>query len=120
MYAAGVLGGLLLNAPTPLFFQLALEVSYPEVHEAAAASTIALLSNGVSIVFLVVTSFAGSIGSSSDGTAWMDWLMCFVTPAAVLPLVFTVIPYERLAADQLADETVADTGAPQAEAEQVK
>ena len=60
------------------------------------------------------------MGSRSSRPRALHGAMCFVTPAAVLPLVFTVIPYERLAADQLADETVADTGAPQAEAEQVK
>jgi FLVCR family MFS transporter len=60
MYISGIVGGCLLNAPIPLFFELALEVSFPEIPEARAAGSISLLNNTMQVLFLAAMSFAGS------------------------------------------------------------
>ena len=43
-----------------LFFELALEVSFPEIPEARAAGSISLLNNTMQVLFLAAMSFAGS------------------------------------------------------------
>ena len=90
---AGVIGGLCVNAPIPLLFELALETAHGALDAGAAAMVLVLAVTAVQVVFLGV-SFSGG-----GGTAWMMWFMALSIPASAAPLLFMRARYPRLVMD---------------------
>ena len=95
LYAAGVVGGCFLNAPTPLFFELAMETAFGSVSDGAGTALLGGLLSLVQVVFLAV-SFAPPLAASSE---WMNWAMCLVIPLAATPLALMRVRYPRLDVD---------------------
>ena len=72
IYATAIIGGTAVNAPMPLFFELAMETIFGSpISEGAGSALLSLLITIVQIVYLAV-AFIPQLASS---TAWMNWLM---------------------------------------------
>ena len=84
-----------MNAPIPLFYEMAVEETYPNIAAGTASSVLSILITVVQILFLAI-SFTGSSSSS----AWMDWTMLVVTPAFIAPMLFRELKYPRLRIDK--------------------
>ena len=95
LYVVALVGGLGINAPVPLFFELALETGFGVISEGASSALISLLVTLVQIIFLGL-SFIPPLAAS---TVWMNWLMFLVLPSLMLPLAFMRVEYNRLQLD---------------------
>ena len=72
-----------------------METIYPTIAEGAGSALLSLLITIVQIVYLAI-SFIPTLAGS---TAWMNWLMVFVTPICAMPLLAMRARYNRLADD---------------------
>ena len=88
------MGSTCVNAAIPLYFELAVEATYP-VAEGLTTTGITLLQNAPCLAFLMLPMVPGL------GTKWMNWALvgaCFVATLVVVPLAE---PSRRLAVDAL-------------------
>eukprot|EP00040_Diaphanoeca_grandis_P031454 m.188274 g.188274 ORF g.188274 m.188274 type:complete len:518 (+) comp32337_c1_seq1:225-1778(+) len=96
VFGCSVAGGLFLNLPIALFYELGVEQSYPKISGNAAGMVVTLTTQIVQTIFLAVSFIPGAGGSSR----WMDWAMMGVTPLFTLPLIFMKADYRRLRVDR--------------------
>jgi hypothetical protein len=96
IYALAIVGGFFINAPIPLFYELAVEETYPEIEPGTAGGVLSLQITIVQIVFLAVSFVPGQASNS----AWMNWAMMLVTPIFTLPLLLIRLDYNRRKVDQ--------------------
>lgn len=92
MYATSITGSMAINAAIPLYFELAVEATYP-IAEGMTTTALTLQQNGWAALFLLTPMIPGL------GTKWMNWALvgaCAVAMMAVLPLEE---PRRRLAVD---------------------
>jgi hypothetical protein len=100
VYAAGILGGLSLNASIPLYFELALESVFGFASETAATSLMILLNTAVQIIFLAIPT---KIGGTA---AWMNWLMLAICVLSIGPIFMFKAEYQRSEVDAAHADTV--------------
>jgi len=101
VYCAGVVSGLFVNAPIPLFFELAVETAYPVIPEGATCGGLTLVLTLVQVMFLAVSSVMPSSDATEvNQTAWMNWLLMIASPAAAACLALFKVEYARLDADE--------------------
>lgn len=94
VYVWAVMAGVAINGPIPLFFELVTETAFPSIPAAAAAAVMSLFVTFVQVVFLAL-----SFDSHLTGL-WMNWLMLFIVPITLIPLLLLRVEYNRLRVDR--------------------
>eukprot|EP00041_Stephanoeca_diplocostata_P011199 m.182154 g.182154 ORF g.182154 m.182154 type:complete len:498 (-) comp18456_c0_seq1:135-1628(-) len=97
LFATSIGGGCFLNANLPLFFELAVEETYPEITGSTSTYVLTLGNTFVQSLFLAISFVPGA---SQDSARWMNWIMMLATPLFTLPLVFMKVLYKRHQDDQ--------------------
>ncbi len=77
MYFFSTFGSLWANATTPLYYELAVEATYP-IAEGLTTAALTLLNNVGVFLFLLVTQLFPNIG-----TGWMNWCVVGAAAAAI-------------------------------------
>ncbi|EGD76858.1 hypothetical protein PTSG_08206 [Salpingoeca rosetta] len=93
VYISGIVTGTLINASMPLFFEAAVEATYP-IDEGTTTTVITTLNNVGCLIFLIMPSIPGL------GNTWVNWTLggsCLV--AFLLMLLFDE-KYRRLSFDK--------------------
>jgi len=91
LYLAVILGGLCINGTIPLFYELAVETTYP-IAEGSTTGFLVLIQNLIQSVFL-------AIPVNSLGTQWMNWLLAAIIPAGTLWFCLFKEDYKRSRVD---------------------
>ena len=97
MYATSIVGSVGVNAAMPLYFELAVEATYP-VAEGLTTTSMTIVQNAPAALFLVLPMLPGL------GTGWASWAVvgaCAFATLVVLPLRE---PGSRRAVDAASDE----------------
>lgn len=103
MYVTSIGGSMCINAAIPLYYELAVEATYP-IAEGLTTTSLTLLQNLPAGVFLLMPLLPGLGTPGGALTQWMNWALvgaCVVATLAVLPLEE---PCRRLAVDAPASE----------------
>ena len=107
MFMASIIGSLFANAVVPLYYELAVEATYP-VAEGLTTTSLTLLQNLPAGVFLLMPLLPGLGTPGGALTQWMNWALvgaCVVATLAVLPLEE---PCRRLAVDAPLSEATSE------------
>lgn len=92
LYASSILGGLFLNGTIPLFYELCVETTFP-IPEGSTVGFLVLVMNSMQTVWMAVPL-------QQLGTAWMNWSLVVVIPAAVLLMSTFEEDYARARIDR--------------------
>jgi len=92
MYVTSITGSTCVNAAIPLFFELAVEGTYP-IAEGLTTTGLTLLQNAPAGLFLVLPMVPGL------GTKWMNWALVGATGVATIIVIPLAEPRRRLAVD---------------------
>lgn len=101
-YLTSVVGGLCLNGSIPLFFELAVESSYP-VAEGINTGAMTFSNNLYCLIFLSIPLIPGS------GTAWMNWCLVGSCVLCIPTMILFKERYRRLEVDMTDEEDSAPT-----------
>ena len=107
MYITSIGGSMCINAAIPLYYELAVEATYP-VAEGLTTTSLTLLQNLPAGVFLLMPLLPGLGTPGGALTQWMNWALvgaCVVATLAVLPLEE---PCRRLAVDAPLSEATSE------------
>ena len=96
IYGASIFGSLWANAATPIYYELAVEATYP-VAEGLTTTAITLVQNGFCFAFLLVPEMLPQLG-----TTWMSWAVTGACTLSLLMLLPLAEPRRRLAVDTAA------------------
>jgi FLVCR family MFS transporter len=103
-YLSCILGGFCINGTIPLFYELAVETTFP-IAEGSTAGFLVLVQNLLQTLFLVVPT--------GGGTKWMNWVL-----ASTIPLfAVAMLPFDERYARQDVDRGLMGAGAGETGAE---
>eukprot|EP00037_Helgoeca_nana_P021948 m.222735 g.222735 ORF g.222735 m.222735 type:complete len:501 (-) comp25833_c3_seq3:94-1596(-) len=89
IYATAIGGGFFLYCPIPLFYEMVVEETFPQIPAATSSGILSIMVTVVQICFLFAP-----IGR------WMNWAMMLITPVGIIPLLLLSIKYPRTREDQ--------------------
>lgn len=110
LFISVIIGSSFNYACSPLFFELAVELSYP-VSEGLVGAFLTMSWNIVAAIFLLTmqTPFVKSV-------IWMDYLLAIQGLVVVLMMIFVKEEYKRSSVDKGRDDQVVQTGDQNADA----
>eukprot|EP00045_Choanoeca_perplexa_P017090 m.241508 g.241508 ORF g.241508 m.241508 type:complete len:454 (-) comp17446_c0_seq9:5225-6586(-) len=92
LYISSIGAGLCINATMPLFFEAAIEVTYP-ISEGTSTAVLTTMNNIFCGIFLVMPSIKGL------GDRWVNWTLCGACCVAFVLMMFFKETYRRLSVD---------------------
>ena len=107
MYITSIGGSMCINAAIPLYYELAVEATYP-IAEGLTTTGLTVLQNLPAGAFLLMPMLPGLGTPGGALTQWMNWALvgaCIVATLAVLPLEE---PSRRLAVDAPLSEALSE------------
>ena len=97
-YLTSIIGGLCVNGSIPLFFELAVESSYP-VAEGINTGAMTFSNNIYCIIFLSLPLIPGV------GTKWMNWFLVASCTLCIPVMMVFKEKYKRLEIDIIKNES---------------
>jgi len=92
LYVTVILGGFCINGTIPLFYELAVETTFP-IAEGSTTGCLVLVQNLIQSMYL-------GVPVDTLGTAWMNWALAGILPAAILAF----IPFEEVYKRRMVDD----------------
>lgn len=103
IYTAAICQGLFNNGAIPLYYELAMETTYP-MAEVVTSAMMTIIYNIIPLIFLLLFWIPGI------GHMWMNWCM-YGAVLLAFPLVIAFkVQYKRLRVDHLADQDTPRSG----------
>ena len=97
-YVTSVLGGSCINGSVPLFYELAVECSYP-IGEGLNTGAMTFSNNIFAIIFLTLPLIP------HIGTSWMNWFLVASCVVCLPAMIIFKEHYRRLAIDLVEDKS---------------
>lgn len=97
-YMTSIVGGLCINGSLPLFFELAVESSYP-VAEGINTGAMTFLKNIIGVIFLSLPLIPNA------GTSWMNWFLVATCALCIPIMIIFKERYKRLEIDLVENNT---------------
>lgn len=97
-YMTSIVGGLCINGSLPLFFELAVESSYP-VAEGINTGAMTFLKNIIGVIFLSLPLIP------NVGTSWMNWFLVATCALCIPIMIIFKEQYKRLEIDLVENNT---------------
>eukprot|EP00050_Salpingoeca_kvevrii_P009593 m.309662 g.309662 ORF g.309662 m.309662 type:complete len:454 (-) comp23486_c0_seq1:160-1521(-) len=92
LYVSSIAGGFFINAAIPLFYETAVECTYP-IAEATTTTVLTTLNNVFCLLFLIGPVIPGL------GNQWVNWFLAGACALAVVTMLLFKEDYRRLSVD---------------------